>query len=490
MSDLREVLSVGLDIGTTTTQVVFSRLHLADLSRMAALPRAGVGPRVPLIRVAEKEILYQSPVHFTPLRSRDEVDGEALERIVREEYRCAGIRPEQIETGAVVVTGEIAKKKNAAEILDRLGGLAGEFVVTVAGPRLEAMMAGRGSGAAAWSREHYARVINVDVGGGSANAAVFELGEFLAAAGMSIGGRLIEIDRDTRIIGHVADPGRVIIQMHGLPIGVGRPAELGPLRAFCDILADLTADLIEGRESELVRALMLTPPLEPDAGRGKLFFSGGVAEYFYRPLPAVTLDAVTVHGDVGPLYGLALREHPRIQTRDIGQPPEKVRATVLGASTQTVTLSGSTIWAERGLLPLKNVPVVYPELPRDTFDPPQIRAAVLDAVRRWDVDPREQDVAIAVDIGAPPDYEGLRRLAQGFADYARVDTIPARPLILIMWHDCAQSLGQTIKALLPDKPLLVVDQVGLGEGDYIDIGTPMLGGRVVPLSIKTLVLPH
>jgi len=275
-----------------------------------------------------------------------------------------------------------------------------------------------------------------------------------------------------------------------LPIGVGRPAELGPLRTFCDILADLTADLIEGRESELVRALMLTPPLEPDAGRGKLFFSGGVAEYFYRPLPAVTLDAVTVHGDVGPLYGLALREHPRIQTRDIGQPPEKVRATVLGASTQTVTLSGSTIWAERGLLPLKNVPVVYPELPRDTFDPPQIRAAVLDAVRRWDVDPREQDVAIAVDIGAPPDYEGLRRLAQGFADYARVDTIPARPLILIMWHDCAQSLGQTIKALLPDKPLLVVDQVGLGEGDYIDIGTPMLGGRVVPLSIKTLVLPH
>src|SRR3990170_525895 len=206
MSDLREVLSVGLDIGTTTTQVVFSRLHLADLSRMAALPRAGVGPRVPLIRVAEKEILYQSPVHFTPLRSRDEVDGEALERIVREEYRCAGIRPEQIETGAVVVTGEIAKKKNAAEILDRLGGLAGEFVVTVAGPRLEAMMAGRGSGAAAWSREHYARVINVDVGGGSANAAVFELGEFLAAAGMSIGGGGLQDGPGTPVLWPRAGP--------------------------------------------------------------------------------------------------------------------------------------------------------------------------------------------------------------------------------------------------------------------------------------------
>jgi ethanolamine utilization protein EutA len=172
---------------------------------------------------------------------------------------------------------------------------------------------------------------------------------------------------------------------------------------------------------------------------------------------------------------------------EVQRPPETLRATVLGASSQTVTLSGSTIWAERHLLPIKNMPVVHPRLSVDALESEQIRAAVREAITRWEVNPREEDVAIVAEVGAPLDFARLQKLARGLADYARLEMSADRPLILIMGRDYAQSLGQTIKAFLPDKPLLSIDQVGLDEGDYIDIGTPLMDGRVVPLSVKTLV---
>ncbi|MGE5140838.1 MAG: ethanolamine ammonia-lyase reactivating factor EutA, partial [Rudaea sp.] len=279
MSDGRELLSVGLDVGTTTTQIVFSKILLRNVAPALQVPRIGI---------ADRRILYESPIHFTPLATRERVDVTALEALVGEEYRRAGFSPSQVETGAVIVTGEIAKKENAAEILRALARYAGEFVVTVAGPRVEAQMAGRGSGAAAWSREHYARVTNVDIGGGSANAAIFELGSTLAAAAMNIGGRIIEIDRATMTVRYLAEPAKKIIAHHALPISAGRTAELGPLRSFCEILADLTVELIEGRQSPLGRQVMLTPPMSL-SGRGtKLFISGGVGHYFYHPLSNVT----------------------------------------------------------------------------------------------------------------------------------------------------------------------------------------------------------
>lgn len=477
MPDSRSLLSVGLDVGTTTTQIVFSRIQLRNTAPSSQVPRIGIGDR---------EILYQSDIVLTPLATRDRVDVDALDTIVSREYQRAGFSPMQIETGAVIVTGEIAKKENASEILQSLGKYAGEFVVTVAGPRLEAQMAGRGSGAAAWSREHYARVTNVDIGGGTANSAVFELGNTLAAGAMNVGGRIIEIDRATMTIRHLAAPALKIIQEHNLPIRAGARAEPGPLREFCNVMAQLTVELIQGRESALAHQVMLTPPMSV-SGRGtKLFISGGVGHYFYHPLETVTLDTLTAHDDIGPLFGLALRENADIQMMEAVEPPETIRATVIGASSQTVTLSGSTIWAETQVLPVKNVPVVRPNLGSTG----NLADAVRDAMARMEIDPQSENVAIAVDIHGALDFAQLQNLAQGLAEYARRDSGAGRPLILIMGRDYAQSLGQAVKALAPQRALLSIDQVGLDEGDYIDIGMPMLEGRVVPLSVKTLVFYH
>ena len=491
------MLSVGIDVGTTTTQLVFSRLTLTDTSRPGQVPRIGI---------TDKHVLYESPITFTPLRDSATIDVDRLTGLIRREYAAAGVDPKQVETGAVIITGETAKKQNADAVLKGLGGLAGEFVVTVAGPHLESLIAGRGAGAAQYSQQHFCKVTNLDIGGGSANSALFNAGALVAAAAMNYGGRILEIDQATGKIRHIAEPAKHILNTIGVQLAIGDSPSLSDLHQFTDRMAELTLELIEGSSSPLAKLLYLTPPASV-SGRGTLLMlSGGIGHYYYNPIPIRSVADATIHDDVGPLLAESIREHPQIKTYETIKPAETLRATVLGASMQTVTLSGSTIWAERDILPMKNVPVIRPSfvgaglapalLAPDQgdhegrpYDPNSITAAIAAAVRRWDVNPNTDNFAIALELDQPLNYNLLLQIATGLSQFAQ--TLPAgRPLVAIIERDYAQALGQTVKAMLPDRPLLVIDQVGLQEGDYIDIGTPLMDGRVVPLSVKTLIFYH
>jgi ethanolamine utilization protein EutA len=255
-------------------------------------------------------------------------------------------------------------------------------------------------------------------------------------------------------------------------------------------MADLTVYLIEGTSHPLGDKLMLTAPT-PISGKGTiLFFSGGIGHYFYEPIAINSVAEACVHGDVGPLLAESIRQHPVIQSYTVRRPPETMHATVMGASSQTVTLSGSTIWAEAEILPIRNVPVVRPQWPAIPPTRPQVMQAVQQAVTRWDINPAESQFALALELTWKLNFESLTELAAGLADFANNQLPIANPLIIIIEHDYARALGQTVKTLLPRQPLLVVDQVGLQEGDYIDIGRPLLDGRVVPLSVKTLIFYH
>jgi ethanolamine utilization protein EutA len=481
MADSRDLLSVGVDVGTTTTQIIFSRINLQDVSRPGQIPR---------IDITDRKVIYQSPIVFTPLVDSETIDAEKLNQIVRREYAAAGVNPNQVETGAVIITGETAKKKNADEILRALSGLAGEFVVSVAGPNVESLIAGKGAGAAAYSQKNYAVVTNVDIGGGSANSATFRAGNLIGAAAMNFGGRILEIESSTGRVRHIAEPAKHILADIGLSLDASRgdTPSLEDLRRFTDRMADLTVELIEGTSSPLAQKLYLTPPVG-DSGQGSvLMLSGGIGHYYYNPIPIKSVSDVTRHDDVGPLLAESLRNHAVLSTYTIVPPAETVRATVLGASTQTVTLSGSTIWAEREILPLKNVPVTRPTLP-ETLEPAAISRSITEAVARWDVNLATDPFAIALELDRALDYESLTQLATGLKDFA--DSMPSdRPLVAIIERDYAQALGQTVKGLAPARSLLVIDQVGLSEGDYIDIGTPLMDGRVVPLSVKTLIFYH
>ena len=484
MSDTRALLSVGVDVGTTTTQVVFSRLNLQDVSRAGQIPR---------INITDRKVIYQSPIVFTPLVDAETIDADQLNQIVRGEYVNAGVDPSQVETGAVIITGETAKKRNADEILRALSGLAGEFVVSVAGPNVESLIAGKGAGAAQYSQTNYATVTNVDIGGGSANSATFQSGNLVGAAAMNYGGRILEIDHASGRVRHIAEPAKHILSDIGLRLEIGDSPSLEDLRRFTDRMADMTLELIEGTSSPLAQKIYLTPPVGVSGKGSVLMFSGGIGHYFYNPIPVNSVSDVTIHDDVGPLLAESLRNHARLNSYQVVPPAETVRATVLGASTQTVTLSGSTIWAEREILPLKNVPVIRPMLastsPAAPLSAELISRSVSEAVARWDVNLTTDPFAIALELDRSLDYESLTQLANGLKEFS--NTMPGdRPLIVIIERDYAQALGQTVKGLDPSRALLVIDQVGLSEGDYIDIGTPLMDGRVVPLSVKTLIFYH
>ena len=479
MPDSQSLLSVGIDVGTTTTQVVFSRLTLANVARTGLIPR---------VSITAREILYQSPIVFTPLLDEDTIDAEMLTAIIRREYVNAGIEPAQVETGAVIITGETAKKKNADAILRSLSGLAGEFIVSIAGPNVESLISGRGSGAAQYSLAHYTTVTNVDIGGGSANSAVFRSGNLLGGAAMNFGGRILIIEHASGRIKHIAEPARRIMADCGLELRLGDTPGVEQLRVLTDRMADITVELIEGTASSLAQQLYLTPPTLV-SGRGSLLmFSGGIGHYYYNPIKINNVANLTIHDDIGPLLAESLRRNPILSAYQVVAPAETLRATVLGASTQTVTLSGSTIWAEREILPLRNVPVIHQPL---TSSAPQTTIAdtLRETVGRFDLDPAADTYALVIDPRGPLDYASLVNLCTGLTQFAA--GLPAeKPLLIIIERDYAQVVGQTLKGTMPQRPLLVIDQVGLMEGDYIDIGEPLMDGRVVPLSVKTLVFYH
>lgn len=470
----REVLSVGIDVGTTTTQVVFSELVLHDVARLGQVPR---------IQVDEKSVLYASEAQPTPLLTPDEVDAAALAKLVRAEYLRAGIDAGQIETGAVIITGEAARTRNADAILKALSGEAGDFVVSVAGPNAEAQIAGRGSGAARWSADRYEQVTTVDIGGGTSNAAIFKVGRHLCSSGLAVGGRQVELDSSGQVL-RLPPPGREIAAALGIDLREGEVATMEQLRRMCDLMADLLVDLVTGHPVRVGKSLQLTPALVDAEGSTSVFLTGGVGSCYYDRLPVETMAEVARFGDVGPLLADALHRNNRLQQLRVRRPPETLRATVLGAAGQTVTLSGSTIWADRELLPLRNLPVLRPAMP-GMGGGPQFADAVRAARSRWDLDD-DARAAIVVDLPQGLGFPALSSVAGDIVEYH--DAIGRDvPLVLVMQQDYAQVLGQSIQAVRPGLPLLVIDQVGLGEGDFIDIGTPMLDGRAVPLSIKTLV---
>ena len=482
MSECRTILSVGLDVGTTTTQIILARLTMSN---------AAMAGRIPRFSITNFEVVHRGSIVFTPLVNRDMLDAVRLRQIVEREYAAAGVRPEQVLTGAVLVTGETAKKRNADELLHQLAGLAGEFVVSAAGPNLESLIAGRGSGARTYSQENFAVVTNIDIGGGSANSCVFKAGSFLAAAAMNYGGRLIEIDHDTGCVRHITQPARYVLDDCRLNVQAGDRPSLSDLLRFTDRLADLTVELIEGTSSPLATALYLTPPSPVSGKDSLLMFSGGVGRYYYHPVPIHSVRDASIHDDIGPLLAESLRRHAILQGYVVREPAETLRATVLGAGVQTVALSGSTIWAEPDSLPLRNIPVIRPVLPdlQHGLKKTEIHEVIKQAVLRSDIDPCTDPVAIALETRGTLDYGGLLHLARGLREFAAA--MPeARPLVVLVDRDCAMALGQILRSLMPKRPLLVIDQVCFDEGDYIDIGIPLMGGRVVPLTVKTLIFYH
>jgi ethanolamine utilization protein EutA len=486
----QHLVSAGIDVGTSTTQVVFSRLSMADSGGFFSVPK---------VDIVSREILYRGEIHETPLVSPERIDAEALSALVGAEFDragflrggagnsavppCGGESRGKVDTGAVIITGESARKENARAVLEALSGLAGDFVVSTAGPDLEAVIAGQGSGAAEWSRRNMSVAVNLDIGGGTTNIAVFVNGEAEAAGSFDIGGRLVRV-REGRIVS-VSPGAAAAAEWKGIPLEAGGPADEVLLARLCGAMAEILEMALNLRPPEAV----LERIRSPGSGQFRLnrkpdgvFFSGGVADAVYE-----TGAGTFAYGDIGVLLGRAVRQSGLCTRLRLLRGGETIRATVVGAGTYTVRLSGSTIYYRGAVFPRKNLPVLRLRAGEEGACYQGEDAPLIERIR-WFLSQHDTEfLAIALAGVRNPGYGELNAAAGVFARAAAV-LAPAAPLVILTERDMAKALGQLVAARLSgDRALAVLDSIRAEDHVYIDLGMPLMDGMVVPVVIKTLI---
>lgn len=470
---VREIHSVGIDIGTTTTQVIFSCLELVNRAAASQVPR---------YEFSRRDITYESPVLFTPVDHSGHIDQVALASFIDGEYRAAGLDRQTVESGAIIITGETSKARNARETIMQLAESLGDFVVAAAGPHLESVIAGRGSGASEYSAKHSARVMNIDIGGGTSNYVVFDCGRVVDTACLNVGGHLVETDGDGRVC-FIREPAARILAELGL--GGRDKLSVKELETLAARMAALVVEVMDGSPSTLANQLLMTDCLRRGQHLDALFISGGVGECLYRPAARPF-----AYGDIGPLLAAALKAHPGFSAMPLQEPKQTLRATVIGAGAYTLSLSGSTIWLNYGQLPLRNVPVVMPVLGEaDGSDAGQLADAWDLAARRQDLDPARELCALAVPPGLPVAYRTVLTCADALRLFSGRHGNPLLPLLVIARQDFGKALGMELQPSLAGRPLAVIDEVETREGDYVDIGNSYFGGEIVPLTVKSLAFP-
>jgi len=443
-----ELLSVGLDVGTTSTQLIVSKLTVSN--------RAGAFS-VPEMEIAERKILYRSPVHFTPLLEGNLVDGDKIRLLVEEEYKNAGISREDVDTGAVIITGETSRKENARAVVSALSELAGDFVVATAGPDLESVLAARGAGAVAYSADTGKRVFHIDIGGGTSNMALIESGKILCTDCLNVGGRLIKIQN-----GKISYISPVLEDLCDLR--VGEDADLNALEEIARMLTQALEMAAGLRQPTDLLSRLRTAELGAHQGcavaDAVISFSGGVADCID------TRRESFAFGDMGPILGQCIRKS-RLCQGSYRLGAETIRATVIGAGCHSAQLSDSTVFLQNVSLPLQNCPVVVPE------------STDLQAVRRR-IENQEGTCVVALTGEPAPGYAAVKALA---ADLAAI--LPS-PILIGVETDMAKALGQAIALLRPGEGILCIDRVRLRDGDFLDIGSPI--GPALPVVVKTLIL--
>lgn len=478
MADKTAILSVGIDVGTSTTQVVFSKLQMDNAGGYFSVPR---------VAIVDKEVVYKSEVYMTPLKTDVLIDTDALRDIVAAEFRKAGYRPEDTDSGAVIITGESARKENSDAVLKSLSDFAGDFVVSAAGPDMESLIAGKGSGAWQYSMDHHCRVANLDIGGGTTNVVLFEDGETLARGCLDIGGRLICMNPQG-IITKVSPAAAVMAQAAGVSVSVGdRCDELKLTAVTRQMAAALNAYLGVGtKDIDAILRQIKTPGSSDFPVPEKVqavFFSGGVADLIYHE------SADTwAYGDIGVLLGRAIRESRLFTDFQKMEPGETIRATVVGAGTYTTTISGSTITYSDDIFPLKNIPVIKldEELQEACFageTEPVIRRI------QWVLGQNDEEHFILAMPGKRnPGYTEMKRAAAAIRQIMDRVQPPGEPILLVIESDIAKAMGQMIRQQ-PDlkRQVVAIDSIHVEDGEYVDMGKPMMNGMVIPVVVKTLI---
>ncbi len=467
------LLTVGIDLGTSTTQLVLSELTVENFASAFTVPR---------ISISDKKVIYRSDIIFTPLLNQSEIDAEPIKAFVAEQYRQAGIHKQDIQMGAVIITGETARKSNANNVLRALSGYAGDFVVATAGPDLESIIAGKGAGAQTYSETKRKPVVNLDIGGGTTNLAVFKDGEVIDTACFDIGGRLIKLDQQQKIT-YIAPKIQEIINKKGLTLHLGDQAtEQNLLPIISELVAVLENSIGLGTQSPFYQLLVTNHPLRKGGELPIVTFSGGVADCLNT-----TSTNLFKYGDIGLLLGKYLRKSLIFSEKEVLESAETIRATVVGAGSHTAEISGSTIAYREQILPVKNIPILKLAQEDETLTVTELGQRIQEKLN-WHRIEETPQIALAIRGMSNPTLADIQRYGQGIVEGLASLVAEQIPIIVMVDEDMAKALGHALSAHLPkDYPFICLDSVKVENGDYVDIGLPVAEGAVLPVIVKTLV---
>ena len=467
-----ELTSVGVDIGSATSHLVFSRLTLERFDNRYV--------------VAAREAFYQSEILLTPYAAGETIDAALLGAFLERQYAQAGIDPEAIDTGALILTGVAVRRSNARAIGELFARQAGKMVAVSAGDSLETTMAAFGSGAVARSIRDGATVLHVDIGGGTSKIAVCAEGRVVDLTAIDIGARLVCLDPHRRIT-RIEEAGRCLGAELGLDLALGRPLEPAAAQALAGRMAERLFDALRGAAQPAgTTNLSRLAPLSHRRAIDQVSFSGGVSEYLYGQESAG-------FGDLGPLLAAEILRRVEAWGPRLERPLQGIRATVIGASQYTIQVSGSTIYVSPlEALPLRNLPVVAPDLPLDgeVVDSGRVAAAVAATLKRLDLGDGAGPVALFVRWRGSATFHRLDGLCRGVAAGLAPVLAAGHPLVLAGDGDIGGLIGIHCREELGlGGPIVSIDALELKDFDYIDIGALLDTSGAVPVVIKSLIFP-
>jgi ethanolamine utilization protein EutA len=464
--------SVGVDIGSSTSHLVFSRLELTlEGSRY---------------RVTRREVLNESDILLTPYKDDTRIDVDALEAFINEQYKKAKIKRDEVDTGALILTGVAVRRRNARAIAELFAEEAGKFVAVSAGDGLEATMAAHGSGAVAHSAKTGGVVLNIDVGGGTSKFAICNNGKVQEVSAIDIGARLLAFDRDGALV-RIEEAGRKHAGWAGFTVELGQKIPEDDSRKMVAGMVDkLFAMLKPEAITDETKGLLRLSPLTYRGEIDCLMFSGGVSEFIYN-------RTKSSFGDLGPL--IADEIHRRMADLEIlvMEPAARIRATVIGASQYTVQVSGNTVFiSPDDAVPVRNIAVVAPEFPlnKDDFTNEAVGHALLNALQRLDLLHGRQPVAVAFHWDGSATFFRLQAFCSGVAKGLKDIFAKGHPLVLVNDGDIGGIVGLHFQEELQlQNPIISIDGIALSDFDYIDIGALIESSGAVPVVIKSLIFP-
>ncbi len=472
-----KVLSVGIDIGSSTSHLIFSRLTLRRETSFFNMSNR--------FNLINREIIYESSIIFTPLIDRYTIDIDAVVAFCEEEYKRAGITREMVETGAVLVTGETAKKVNAAEIVNRLSSESGKFVSAAAGPNLESMLSAMGSGIVDQSFLSQKTRLHVDVGGGTSNLAIASGGQVLSTSCINIGGRLLGVDKDFKIW-RIDEPTNFVMNELGMKYEIGDVITEDDARIIAREYAKALVEVMqEPAKSSVAIELMMTDDLDFTIQVDAYSFSGGVAELFY--------GSDEVFDDIGMLLAEEIKKLVEEQNLPFEEPENKIRATVIGAGAFSLSVSGSTTFFDDNVeFPINNIPVLPINVSRKEFSLEKMEDTINRAFKTFDMKEGEDLVALYFET---PLYGSLGRPEEWMPTFAKAiekalknSVAKKKTIIIIFGNDMGKLFGITMRDETSVKSnLLCLDELQLETGDWIDIGAPLSSTQAFPVTVKSLV---